>query len=55
MITTSGGGTPVVVLTKADLVNDADSYIEKVKTLNRKMEIYAVSSFTGEELEQLRK
>lgn len=54
-ITTSGGGTPVVVLTKADLVNDADSYIEKVKTLNRKMEIYAVSSFTGEGLEQLRK
>ena len=54
-ITTSGGGIPVVILTKADLVNNAEEYIEKVRTINRTMDVIAVSSFTKEGLEQIKK
>lgn len=54
-ITTSGGGTPVVVLTKADLVDNVDEYVEQVRMINDTIEIIPVSSFTGEGLEQIRK
>lgn len=54
-ITTAGGGIPVVILTKADLVDNIEEYIAQVKTINQKMDIIAVSSFTGEGLEQLKK
>lgn len=52
---TTSGGIPVVILTKADLVNNAEEYIEKVRTINRTMDVIAVSSFTKEGLEQIKK
>lgn len=54
-ITTSGGGIPVVILTKADLVDCVEEYIEKVRTINQTMDIIAVSSRTKEGLEEIRK
>ena len=54
-ITTSGGGTPVVILTKADLADNVNEYIEKVRIINETMDIIAVSSFTGEGIKQLQK
>lgn len=54
-VTTAGGGIPVVVLTKADLVECAEEYVEKVKAINPTLEVVAVSSYTGDGMEQLRK
>ena len=54
-ITTSGGGIPVAVLTKADLVHDVNDYIARVRMINSQMDIIAVSSLTGEGLEQIRR
>ncbi len=53
-ITTAGGGIPVAILTKADLVDDVAEYIEKVRTINQTMDVIAVSSYTGEGLDQIR-
>lgn len=54
-ITTAGGGIPVVILTKSDLVDNVDKYIEQVRIINDKMDIIAVSSYTGDGLELIRK
>lgn len=54
-ITKSGGGIPVVILTKADLVEHAEEYIEKVRTINQELNIMAVSSYTGQGLDQIKK
>ena len=44
------GAIPVVVLTKADLVDDSDSYIRIVERYAAGVSVYAVSSKTGEGL-----
>lgn len=54
-ITTAGGGIPVAILTKADLVDNTAQYIEQVRTINERLDIIAVSSYTGEGLEQIRR
>ena len=41
------GSTPVVVLTKADLVGNAEEYIERMELVTLGIDVYAVSSKTG--------
>ncbi|MGZ4493726.1 MAG: ribosome small subunit-dependent GTPase A [Nocardioides sp.] len=48
------GATPVVVLTKADLVGDADLVAEDVATLAPGAEVVVTSTVTGRGLERLR-
>lgn len=52
-VTIQGGGTPVVILSKADLCNDVNNYIDKVKSLSDKTDVIAISSVTGEGMENL--
>ena len=47
------GGTPVIVLTKADLCEDRDKYIEEVMRVAPGVEFACVSSVTGEGFAQL--
>ncbi len=47
------GAEPIVVLTKADLCENVNYYIQQVKTISNKLNVYAISSMTGEGLEQL--
>ena len=47
------GATPIVVLTKADLLNDNNGYIQAVKKIATGVPVYAVSSKTGIGLETL--
>lgn len=54
-ITTAGVGIPVVILTKADLVEDATPFVEKVKSITRGVDVIAVSSYTKEGLSQIKK
>ncbi len=48
-----GGGTPVVILTKADLVADPAPYITKVQELSDQVQVCAISGLWGIGLEQL--
>lgn len=48
------GATPVVVLTKKDTCDDLDYYIKEVEAIAFGVDIFAVSSVTGEGIEQLR-
>ena len=54
-ITEAGGGTPVVILTKADVCNQVEEYVSQVRQINRHMDIIPVSSYTGEGLEKVKK
>lgn len=47
------GGTPIIVLTKADLVEDYSKQIKEVKEHAIGVEVIAVSSYTGMGMEQL--
>lgn len=47
------GATPVIVLTKADIAEDIEDYVEQAKEIAPFVEIVAVSSHTGFGLEQL--
>lgn len=47
------GGTPVVVLTKADLAEDPDEYVRRAEVTAAGVDVMAVSTVTGEGLEQL--
>lgn len=49
------GARPVVVLTKADIGEDVDKKLELVRGIADNIEVYAVSSVTGEGMEQLNK
>jgi len=53
-IAISGGCKPIAILTKADLCQNKEELIEKTKELNEKLDVYAVSSYTGEGIEELR-
>lgn len=48
-----GNVTPVVVLTKADLCDDAEHFKEEVRAAAGAVDVCAVSAVTGEGLEQL--
>ena len=49
------GGTPVVVLTKSDLMKDREEVIASVNLLAPGVDVYCVSAYTGEGLRQLEK
>lgn len=47
------GATPVIVLTKADLCEDKEQYLEKVRKTAPGVDYYCVSSITGEGLMEM--
>lgn len=47
------GAKPVVILTKADLCNDADYYIKEVKSISEKIDICIISAKSGIGMKQL--
>lgn len=53
-IAKQGNVEPVVVLTKSDLCDDADKYVEQVKKEIDKVAVLAVSSYNGEGIDKLR-
>lgn len=48
-----GGGIPVAILTKADRCDCIEERVREVKSLNEKLQVHAVSSYTGEGLAEL--
>lgn len=54
-VTVQGGGIPVVILSKADLCNGVDSYINEVKSVSDKTDVVAISSLTGEGMDELQR
>lgn len=49
------GGTPVILLTKSDLMEDREQVLAQVSTLAPSVDVYCVSSYTGEGFLQLEK
>ena len=47
------GGTPVVVLTKADLCEDTWEYLEQIYAVAPGVEVYCISSLTGEGIAEM--
>ncbi len=47
------GARPVVVLTKSDLCENPNPYVEEVKKISDKVEAYAISAITGTGIDQL--
>ena len=52
-VTIQGGGVPVVILSKADLCENAEHYIAEVKGISDKTDVIAISAVTGEGMAQL--
>ena len=46
---------PVIILTKRDLVDDYESYINEVESIAIGVDVYAISTKTGEGLEDIKK
>ncbi|VEI05950.1 ribosome small subunit-dependent GTPase A [Kurthia zopfii] len=46
----NSGATPIIVLTKADLCENVDEYVEKVQNVAFGVDVYPVSTFTGDGL-----
>lgn len=49
-----GGAVPVLILTKADLCQDAERYLREAETISDKLQAHAVSALHGTGLEALR-
>lgn len=47
------GGIPVIVLTKADLCQDKSEYLEQVYKVAPGVEVFCISSLTGEGIEEM--
>lgn len=47
------GGTPIIVLTKADLCDDSEEYVKKAQSVAPGVDIYCVSSMTGEGVDEM--
>lgn len=47
------GGTPVIILTKADLCEDREEYLAQLTTVAFGVDVYCVSSVTGEGVAEL--
>ncbi len=45
--------TPVILLTKADLAKDVQSYMDKAKNITQGIDIYAISSVSGYGMDQI--
>ncbi len=52
--TLQSGAKPIVILTKADLCKNPDSYVEEIRKLSDKAKVYAVSAKTGMGLQSLK-
>ena len=52
-VTIQGNGIPVVILSKADLCDNVDAYIEEVRSISDNVDIIPISSVTGEGMETL--
>lgn len=50
-----GGAVPVVILTKADLCDNPEWYVQEVKALSERIKVHTVCSLTGEGIEDLKK
>ena len=48
------GATPVIVLTKADVCDDVERFVEQVEAVAFGVDIFVVSSVTGQGLDELR-
>ena len=49
------GGIPVIVLTKSDLVQNVEEYINEVKDIAFGVDVYAVSNITRKGIEEIKK
>jgi len=49
-----GGCCPVAVLTKADICQNREEYVSRLRELNSSLAVHCVSSYTGEGLDALR-
>ena len=49
------GATPVIVLTKADLIEDYEEYVASIEVVAPGVEVYKISSKTGYGMEHLKK
>ena len=49
----SAGITPVIVLTKADLIDDASSFVEQARALQRELEVVVLNPRTGDARQDL--
>lgn len=54
-VSKESGGAPVILLTKADLMKDRQHILDSVAELAPGVEVYCVSSYTGEGMEALEK
>ena len=52
-IALQGGVTPVAVLTKSDLCEDAGKYVREVETISDRLRVHAVSALYGTGMEEL--
>lgn len=52
--TLQSGAKPIVILTKADLCKNPDSYVEEIRKVSDKAKVYAVSAKTGIGLDSLK-
>lgn len=49
-----GGGTPVVVLTKADLCENVEKYVQEIRNYSEEVGVHVISSITGDGLSELK-
>ena len=54
-LTWESGGIPVIILTKSDLVPNAQEYVEQVENIALGVDVYAISCNTKEGLENIQK
>lgn len=47
------GGTPVIVLTKADLCKEREKYLEQIHKTAPGVDVFCISSFTGEGISEM--
>ena len=54
-LTWESGGIPVIILTKSDLIPNAQEYVEQVENIAFGVDVYAISCNTKEGLENIQK
>lgn len=52
-VTLQGGAKPVVILTKADLCDNKEEYIEQVRKISNDVDVFALSALSGEGMSNL--
>ena len=49
------GGVPVIILTKSDLVENVQDYVDEVQSVAIGVDVYAISCVTKEGIEDIKK